>query len=268
MRLSGPMAIKSENFENGAFIVSRSIFQSEIWFKPPEYLKIWLYLFGKANHKRKRIKGYVCERGQYFCDYKELLMQVEYKIGFRKKKLNESFMKTLMKHLRSTLMIATVKKPRGVLVTICNYSEYQQIKNYEKTNKKTYEKTKLKPDVNQESLSINKNEKNVRIKEKNICAQDIFDLWNTCAKNGVKKANKLTQSRKVKINTRLKEEPEIEYWQKLFTKLSQIPFYCGKGNRGWKVSLDYVMENDNNHVTISEEIITNNFDHTRYEELQ
>lgn len=156
------MAINSKNFENGAFIISRSIFESEIWFKPPEYLKIWLYLLGKANHGTRKIKGYTCERGQYFCDYRELLEQLRYKVGYREHKYHESFMKNLMKHLRDTLMITSAKKPRGVLITICNYSDYQVIKNYEKTNEKTNEKTSSKPALNQTPLSINKNVKNYK----------------------------------------------------------------------------------------------------------
>ena len=75
-----------QNFSSGAFVISRSIFESEIWYKPPEYLKIWLYLIGKANHKGRKYKGYYCERGQYFCNYEELRGQLDYKIGYRNKK--------------------------------------------------------------------------------------------------------------------------------------------------------------------------------------
>jgi hypothetical protein len=262
------MATKLNNFDNGAFIVSRSIFNSDIWFKPPEYLKIWFYLFGKANHKPRNIKGYTCERGQYFCDYKELSEQLEYKIGYRKKKFNESFMKNLMKYLRDSLMISTMKKPRGLLITICNYSIYQDLKCYEKTNEKTNEKTTTKPHVNQTPLSINKNVKNEEndknkdlkppivppeeIKIKKDKVKEIYDLWNQYAVNGITPCKSLTKSRIDKIKTRLKENPEISYWMEIFSKLQKIPFYCGDNNRGWVVTLDYVMHNDTNHVKVAE----------------
>ncbi len=150
---------QKENLSNGAFVLSRSIFKSDLWQKPPEYLKIWIYLIGKANHKGRKYRGYYCERGQYFCDYAELRAQLSYKIGFRKKKCGDFAPKTLMKFLRSTLRITTMKKPRGVLITILNYDTYQALDNYEKTNEKTNEKTTKKPQRNQMPPSINKNYK-------------------------------------------------------------------------------------------------------------
>jgi hypothetical protein len=161
----------SDNHKNGAFLSSRSTFDSDVWKnKPCEYFKIWFYLYGKANHTGQEYNGHYCERGQYFCTYGELLKQLEYKIGYRKKKYNDSFMKNLMKYLRDSLMISTAKKPRGILITLTNYDKYQKLENYEKTNDKTDEKTREKPEKNQLPLSINKNDyKNEEeLKELNI----------------------------------------------------------------------------------------------------
>ncbi len=124
----------AENFSSGAFNISRSIFVSDIWFKPPEYLKIWLYLIGKANHKGRKYGGYFCERGQYFCTYKELLEQLKYKKGYANKTYNDSRMKSIMKYFRGSFMVTTVKKPRGLLITITNYDSYQTLRNYGKSN--------------------------------------------------------------------------------------------------------------------------------------
>ncbi len=157
-----------DNHEEGAFIISRSLFDSDIWFlSPPEDLKVFIYLVGKAAYRRRKYKGYTLERGQYFCDSKELLEQLKYSIGYRKKVPNESFMKNLMKRLRKLHVIATTKEPRGMVVTICNYDHYQDLKMYEKTNEKTNEETTKKPRRNQECPSINKKEKNLRNKERN-----------------------------------------------------------------------------------------------------
>jgi hypothetical protein len=57
-----------------------------------------------------------------------------------------------------------MKQPRGFLVTVLNYNEYQDMKNYEKTNEDSYDKTKRRPRLNPTSPSINKNDKN----EKNV----------------------------------------------------------------------------------------------------
>ena len=41
----------NENFQDGYILLSRSIINSEIWKKPPEYLKIFLFILVKVNHK-------------------------------------------------------------------------------------------------------------------------------------------------------------------------------------------------------------------------
>lgn len=162
---------KNQNFGSGAFVISRSIFESDIWYKPPEYLKIWLYLIGKANHKGRKYRGYYCERGQYFCNYEELRGQLDYKIGYCNKKYGDFAPKNLMKYLRSSLMVTTLKKPRGLLITITNYDSYQNLSNYEKPSEDTNEETTKKPRKNQSVPSINKNDKELK-NLKNIYTQN------------------------------------------------------------------------------------------------
>ena len=40
-----------QNITGGCILLSRQIMKSEIWKKPPEYLKIFLYILLKVNHK-------------------------------------------------------------------------------------------------------------------------------------------------------------------------------------------------------------------------
>jgi len=51
-----------QNNKEGAFLISRSLFDSDIWFKPEWYLKLWIYFIGKANHTNI---GHF-KRGEYF----------------------------------------------------------------------------------------------------------------------------------------------------------------------------------------------------------
>ncbi|MCP4371026.1 MAG: hypothetical protein GY797_23370 [Deltaproteobacteria bacterium] len=165
-----------DNFSKGAVIISRSLLESDLWFMPPEYVKIWIYLIGKANHCSRKYSGYFCKRGQYFCDYQELRNQLKYKIGYRSKQHHENQMKNLMKYLRDTQRISTMKKPRGILITILNYNAYQTLENYEKTDEKTDEETNDKLTVNQMPPSINKNYKNLRIKSSKTFHQNSVEL--------------------------------------------------------------------------------------------
>lgn len=161
------MSTIEQNTEKGAFIISRSIFESDIWFKPPEYLKVWIYLIGKANHKDRKYNGYLCKRGQYFCPLKELIAQIQYFIGYRTKKVNVSTVKNIMKYLRSNQMIITTKKPRGVLIEVVKYDLYQDLTNYEKSREPNNEKSRETPGLNQDTPPINKNDKELNNLKKN-----------------------------------------------------------------------------------------------------
>lgn len=179
-----------ENFNQGAFIVSRSLFESHIWYMSPEYLKIWIYILGKANHKGRKYNGYYCERGQYFCSYKELTEQISYKIGYRKSGQHDVTTKRVMMFLRKHLMINTTKKPRGVLIEVLNYTKYQELSNYEKTNEKTNERTIGEPATNQSGLSINKNDKNDKNENNSYAVQpETKSLYNSieemCGRYGI-----------------------------------------------------------------------------------
>jgi len=35
----------------GYILLSRRLIESEIWDKPPMYLKVWIYILTKARHK-------------------------------------------------------------------------------------------------------------------------------------------------------------------------------------------------------------------------
>ncbi len=176
------------NKDNGAFIMSRSIFESEIWYKPPCYLKLWLYLIGKANHKDRKYNGFLVKRGQYFCTYKELTGQLSYNVGYRKEIPHEGLTKRVMKYLRSTLMIDTTKEPRGVLVTILRYDEYQDLSNYERTSEETNERTTKELRTNQCRPSINKNVKNDKNDKKDIYTSKFLEFYNSYPKKIGKKA--------------------------------------------------------------------------------
>ena len=159
MAINPQLIMLDEQHQKGAFQVSRSVFDSDIWQRPPEYTKIFIYLIGSANHAPNKYRGYRIERGQHFCTYAELSEQLSYYKGYVKISPDEAKAKRIMKYLRDEGMIITTKKPRGVLVSIVNYDKYQDLKNYERTKERSNEHPPKKPITNQDGLSINKNEK-------------------------------------------------------------------------------------------------------------
>jgi hypothetical protein len=156
----------SDNHSKGAFVISRSLFESDLWMKPPEYSKLWLYIIGMANHEPKTYRGYSISRGQHFCTYDDLSEQLVYYIGYRPNKPNESTTKRILKYFRDTGRITTTKELRGVLITVINYDKYQSLSNYERTNESTIGETDKKPKTNGTHPSNNKNVKNDKNEKK------------------------------------------------------------------------------------------------------
>lgn len=77
-----------------------------------------------------------------------------------------------------------------------------------------------------------------------------FDAWNLLC-GGLPKVSELSNSRKEKIRLRLKERSQ-EAWELVFKRLSESEFCCGKNDRGWKASFDWIISNDNNSVKVLE----------------
>jgi hypothetical protein len=254
--------------KGGYYIKARCIRESWIAHSAPIDREVWDYLLREANHMDRKYHGFIIKRGQLFRTYREIREALYWKIGCYKKCYSESAMKHCMKRLMNARMIELTKEPRGNVITVCNYDYFQDPKNYEGTDEGTDEGTSKEPVRNRECAAINKNVKNDNNKKKeplkDLCSEsengkvtprEIYDLWNQYAVNGIPKAKKLTQSRIDKIKLRLREEPVLEYWQCIFSKLQKLPFYCGDNNRNWVVTFDYIMRNDTNHVKISERSI-------------
>jgi len=131
--------------EGGFFLVSRKIINSGIMDKPPDYLKVWLYLLAKAHHSPKNN----LKRGQGFTSIPELIDLLSYKVGYRTVTPSKKKVWGIIEWLRNPNegngegnnegnakepMIETTKVTHGFVYTICNYNVYQEPKNYERNN--------------------------------------------------------------------------------------------------------------------------------------
>jgi hypothetical protein len=77
-----------------------------------------------------------------------------------------------------------------------------------------------------------------------ISPQAIIDLWNEVNPLYQKVPVALTSNRAEKLRARIKENPDLAYWRRIFENIRDIPFLRGEGPRGWKATLDYVIRND------------------------
>ena len=111
------MQIDNEIIEGGCILLSRQILTSEIWRKPPEYLKIFLYILLKVNHKDG-----LFPRGSNFFNFTEerphgvTLTQVYEFLRWAKSE--------------KVQFCTTEKTTRGVVINVNNYGHYQNLLNY------------------------------------------------------------------------------------------------------------------------------------------
>lgn len=170
----------------GYILLSRKLIESEIWKKPPLYLKVWIYLLSKAQHKEyKNLK-----RGQLWTTYQDIIEDCSWMVGARKEKPSKSQIFNILEWMRSPCsesnaesnskatanetMIATTKATRGILISIENFNVYQDPKNYESNNESNAESnSEISPKATPNRNRINKNDN----KNDNISIYSIFDSY-------------------------------------------------------------------------------------------
>jgi len=159
----------------GYILLARKITDSDIWLKPPLYLKIWIYFLAKAQHSPyKKLK-----KGELFTSIPEIQEECFWYVGSRKviptkdqifqvidwfRRASGDPSESNAKATAKATMITTAKATRGMTVSISNYCIYQDSKYYEsngesnpESNAATSSKARRKqrqPDTN------NKNGKN------------------------------------------------------------------------------------------------------------
>lgn len=153
----------------GYILVSRKLLESDVWDRPPLYLKIWMYLLLKAQHRD--YKG--LKRGQVWTSIPEIQEAMAYKVGYRVEKPTRKqiwgaleFLRTppndfhVNSHANETMnepMIETTKGTHGLLVTIVNYDVYQDPKKYERNSERDNERTAKEQRRQRQGNNINKN---------------------------------------------------------------------------------------------------------------
>ncbi|HSH25461.1 MAG TPA: hypothetical protein VLA13_07980 [Massilibacterium sp.] len=111
------------------------------------------------------------ERGQLFISIPEIIEVCSYKVGYRTEKPTKKQIFGILEWLRNpnegvyegnneSHMIETTKVTHGMLVKVCNYSFYQDPKNYEGNDEKETKEPTKRQRKEQQGNNINKNDKN------------------------------------------------------------------------------------------------------------
>jgi len=227
---------------SGYYIKARQIHLSWVAHAAPVVREVWDYLLREANHKETKYDGFFIKRGQLFRSFAEIREGLHWKVGYRKVTYSENQMKHCMKLLRIQGMIKLTSQPRGNLIEVLNYRLYQDPKNYESTTESTYESTNDQPVINQSSLPINKNDKNGRIKYREIDARfgdEFIEAFSDFKNMRVRMKKPMTEKaidRMLKKMSKMEDDP-IQVLIKSVDK-GWTDVYPLKDDRKKRVSLD------------------------------
>jgi hypothetical protein len=173
--MNSEINLSTAKIPGGYLLLSRKLIDSEIYKKPPHFLKIWIYLLQNAQHRNyKQLK-----RGQLWTNLNEIREACSWYVGYRKEYLSKSKINAAIDWMRSPSeaedegctkppMITTTKTTHGQLITINNYYLYQDPANYESNNEDNNESSTNSIRKEQSSDNINKNVKNANNKIYNI----------------------------------------------------------------------------------------------------
>ena len=80
---------------------------------------------------------------------------------------------------------------------------------------------------------------------------DLPKMWATLCPS-LPQIRELTRKRTEKINLRITEHPDPAFWAEVF-RLIEISSFCkGENDRGWKASMDWIIDNQDNAIKVLE----------------
>ena len=230
--------------KGGYILQPRSIDESEVKRFAPHIRELWLYLLRKANFSPQPFSDKIIKRGQLYTSYTDIIEDLSWYIGFRKKTYQKHHIETAMKRLVKAGMITTMKTTRGMIVTICKYGFYQDPKNYDNHNE-TYNETYNENYTifkEGEERNNSKKKKESIPPDKEIDFRKLKTYFNSNTKGP--KILKLTENRKRSIKKIVDTYGKTEVY-KVLQKTFENDFLNGNNQRSWKVDFDWIFKEGN-----------------------
>lgn len=253
----------TENNYNGFILIDRGITKHWIW-QDDKRLRWWLEFLIMASYEDQEVlhdsHKFVLKRGQIIASARYLANKWN-----TNEKTVTNFLKLLVENGMASREVLFRKTS---VITICNYDKYQ-LRMGSNACRTTDPLTDplmetLTDPLTDPLLETNKrNKRNISPKGESICARtcveisphEVVDAWNTIC-TSLPKVKVLHDKRKEKIKLRLKEMGSIEKVREVFLKI-EASAYC-TGNKGWKATFDWVMDNPSNWVKVIEGNYDNN----------
>jgi hypothetical protein len=142
--------------------------------------------------------------------------------------------------LKQDTMLDTKKDTYFTVISVLNYDLYQ----------KPQHQKGLKKDIKKDINGTQTNKEKEETKEEPKPYQAFLSAWNSTT--ALPAIQHFSNSRQEKFRQRMKESVFAERWPEIIEKLSRSAFCAGKGDRGWRVNVDWLLGNDTNYVKVLE----------------
>jgi hypothetical protein len=147
----------------GYILLARKLAESDLMRWPSHYMKLWVWMLLQANWKSRD----KLDKGQFVTSIAEMQKAGGYKVGYRTRDLTKDEVRSAYEAFTKATMITTTKTTRGMVITICNYEEYQNSENYEDHNAPHDEDTTHPTGTPHDTEEVKKGKK----EKKDICAK-------------------------------------------------------------------------------------------------
>ncbi|WP_438351572.1 hypothetical protein ACP8HI_13575 [Paenibacillus sp. FA6] len=197
---------------DGWISIHRKIIESEIWEKPPLYIKVWVYLLVSAQHST--YKG--LKRGQVRTSIPEIINACKWRVGARIERPTKDQVYQILEWLRKpnegvyesnakATMITTTKATQGMLININNYAVYQDTDRDESNDEGNDENLTNPRRKQRRPDNINNNDNNVNNNNKKDYTSDFELFWNSYPRKVAKKEAAKTFEKVIKAG----EDPNV-----------------------------------------------------------
>lgn len=243
-------------FDGGWFRIDRKLLTSD-FFDDDKLFKLWILLISWANidDGKRKIAGHnsILKRGQLCTSYEELAKCIN---------STQKIVRNRLKFLKEIGKIGHEKGRRGSIITIYKYEAYQTPNSNEgnlratkgqpkgniinKVNKLTNNILSDKPDT----IAVNDDTHPTTLKDSKVVKTDyegFSKIWNdNCG--SLSKVTRLSSKRKSRIKSRLREEPDFNFWEKIIKRMAASDF-CSTNSFA---TIDWIIANDENYTKVME----------------
>lgn len=230
---------------NGWITVHRRLLDWE-WFDDSNTFHVFMYCLLRANHKANSWRGNNIDTGQFITSREKISQDT---------KLSIQQVRTCLNKLKSTNELTIKTTNKFTLISITNWSEYQQSNqqdNQQLTNNQptTNQQLTTNNNDNNDNNVTKKNNSETSATRKRVPIQEIVNLYHEVL-NDLPRVAVLSTTRKSHIRQRWNNQlPDIEAWRRYFEHIKRSDWLMGRvppsaGRQQFIATIDYVINESN-----------------------